>query len=381
MDKLVSVIIPAYNHEKYIKDAINSVLNQTYKNIEVIVEDDCSTDNTAKEIKKIKDKRLKAIFSKKNKGPVRTMNHLMSLCKGDYIAILGSDDIWYPEKLEKQLKYFKNKNIGAVFTMMDYIDDNGKVIEDEELYKIFEKSNMGKGERMRFFYEKGNHLCHPTSIITRKAYEEIGEYNCVYKQLHDYEYWIRLANKFDIQVIDEKLIGYRKLSNGKNLSSSTDEHLITHINEEYSIIQKMFKIIDNKVFIEGFHNQFRNKESSSNNELICEKYLLLLKLKIAGAHNHFIALNYLSTLDNCNEIIDMLEKKYNYKLSNLYKDNSKINEFYNINLLVENHSELKKYKQANDELIRVSKELKDIYNSKSWKLTKPLRSIMGRIKK
>ena len=104
MEKLVSVIIPAYNHEKYIGDAINSVLNQTYKNIELIVEDDLSTDNTVKEIKKIKDKRLKTIFSKKNKGPVRTMNHLLSMCKGDYIAILGSDDIWYPEKLEKQLE-------------------------------------------------------------------------------------------------------------------------------------------------------------------------------------------------------------------------------------------------------------------------------------
>ena len=79
MEKLVSVLIPAYNHEKYIKKAIESVLNQTYKNIEVIVEDDCSTDNTVREIKKIKDKRLKTIFSKKNKGPVKTMNHLLSI--------------------------------------------------------------------------------------------------------------------------------------------------------------------------------------------------------------------------------------------------------------------------------------------------------------
>ena len=67
MEKLISVIIPSYNHEKYIKECINSVLNQTYKNIEVIVEDDCSSDNSAKEIRKIKDKRLKIIISKKMK--------------------------------------------------------------------------------------------------------------------------------------------------------------------------------------------------------------------------------------------------------------------------------------------------------------------------
>ena len=67
-DPLVSVIMAAYNHEKYISDAINSVLNQTYENIEIIVEDDCSTVSTAEKIKKIKDKRLKKIYSKKNKG-------------------------------------------------------------------------------------------------------------------------------------------------------------------------------------------------------------------------------------------------------------------------------------------------------------------------
>lgn len=119
-DPLVSVIMAAYNHEKYISDAINSVLNQTYENIEIIVEDDCSTDSTAEKIKKIKDKRLKKIYSKKNKGAVATMNHLVSLCNGDYIAILGSDDVWYPNKIEVQLKQFKDDNIGAVFFSSRY---------------------------------------------------------------------------------------------------------------------------------------------------------------------------------------------------------------------------------------------------------------------
>ena len=237
MEKLVSVLIPAYNHEKYIKKAIESVLNQTYKNIEVIVEDDCSTDNTVREIKKIKDKRLKTIFSKKNKGPVKTMNHLLSICKGDYIAILGSDDVWYPDKLEKQLPYFKNKKIGAVFSMMDVVDENDRINENDPIIEIFKNKNMSRGQRMRCFFEKGNHLCHPTSIISRKAFEDIGYYNCAYRQLHDFDYWVRLTSKYDIYILNDKLIGYRRVSNGQNLSSATNEHILMHINEENNIIQ------------------------------------------------------------------------------------------------------------------------------------------------
>ena len=200
MEKLVSVIIASYNHEKYIEDAVRSVLNQTYKNIELIVEDDCSKDKTVEILKGIKDKRLKKIYSKKNKGTVRTMNHLMSLCHGDYIAILGSDDVWYPEKLEKQINYLESHPVEAVFSMVDIIDENGKICQSQSdlEQEIFREENLSRAERMSLFYDFGNHLCHPTSVISKHVVEQIGLYNCTYRQLHDFEYWVRLVNKFDI---------------------------------------------------------------------------------------------------------------------------------------------------------------------------------------
>jgi len=385
MEKLVSVIIPAYNHEKYIGDAINSVLNQTYKNIELIVEDDLSTNNTVKEIKKIKDKRLKTIFSKKNKGPVRTMNHLLSMCKGDYIAILGSDDIWYPEKLEKQLKYFSKKNIGAVFSMMDVIDENNNISSDDELLntKVFNKNNMSQAERMRLLFEKGNHLCHPTSIITREAFEKIGYFNLAYKQLHDFDYWIRLVNEYDIYIVPEKLIGYRRFNNKKNLSA-INTNTVSIINEEYSILKNELTIIKDKLFKEGFRDLFVNSNSSSKDELLCEKMILLRNLDFCGVNNKFYALDFLSKIEN-NHLFDLLEEKYNYSLNDFYQENSKIYEFYTPSMLMKNQKEINKLvndkKTIDDEYIKMSNELNSIYNSKSWKITKPLRKITERKKK
>ena len=219
MKDLVSIIIPAYNHEKYIYDCINSVLNQTYTNIEVLVEDDCSTDKTREVISKIKDDRLKKIYSKKNKGVVNTINELSNKCNGKYIAVIGSDDIWYPTKIEEQVQVFeKNPKLGAVFTEVDFIDENGKKYTDK---KVFNYENVSSSKRIKMFYDIGNHLCHPSSMIRQKVFKDIGEYNNAYRQLHDYDYWTRLLQKYDVHIINKKLMAYRRnRTDNKSISAS-----------------------------------------------------------------------------------------------------------------------------------------------------------------
>ena len=95
----VSVIMAAYNHEKYVGDAIESVIGQTYKNWEMLIIDDCSTDRTREVIGGIVDARISFCFHDKNEGPVKTFNELLAKAEGDYIAIIGSDDLWYKNKL------------------------------------------------------------------------------------------------------------------------------------------------------------------------------------------------------------------------------------------------------------------------------------------
>ena len=128
MNALVSIITPAFNSEKYISETINSVLNQTYKNWELLIVDDCSTDKTFEIAKNfsLNDNRVKAYQLKYNTGPGFARNFATKIVKGNYIAFLDADDLWKPEKLEKQLAFLQKNNLPFTFSFYDLIDENGK---------------------------------------------------------------------------------------------------------------------------------------------------------------------------------------------------------------------------------------------------------------
>lgn len=123
---LVSIITPVYNAEEFIGQTIDSVLKQTYVDWELLLIDDCSSDSSADIIKNyLDDKRIKYIKLDKNSGAAVTRNTGLSNANGRYIAFLDSDDIWKPDKLEKQINLTKEKNVGFVFTSYRYITQNG----------------------------------------------------------------------------------------------------------------------------------------------------------------------------------------------------------------------------------------------------------------
>lgn len=124
---LVSIVTPVYNSEKFISETIDSIQNQTYKHWELILVDDCSSDNSYDIISKyIKyDKRIRYIKLEKNSGAAVSRNTGIKNARGRFIAFLDSDDIWLPEKLEKQLKYMLDKKIGFTFTSYRYMKEDG----------------------------------------------------------------------------------------------------------------------------------------------------------------------------------------------------------------------------------------------------------------
>ena len=121
----VSVIIPVYNSKKHIKDCINSVINQTYKNLEILVVNDKSTDSSLKIINKIKDKRIKIINLKQNSGVAVARNKGIEEATGDYICFIDSDDYWYLKKIEKQVKFMKENDYTFIYSDYEFLH-NGK---------------------------------------------------------------------------------------------------------------------------------------------------------------------------------------------------------------------------------------------------------------
>ncbi len=127
-DPFVSVIMPVYNGERYIEQSIRSVIMQTYSNWELIVIDDFSSDSTAEIVKALckEDKRVRYVKNSQNIGTAKTRNRGLDLCKGDFVALLDSDDIWYPEKLEKQLALAESTEADIVYCSYGIIDEYGE---------------------------------------------------------------------------------------------------------------------------------------------------------------------------------------------------------------------------------------------------------------
>jgi glycosyltransferase involved in cell wall biosynthesis len=221
---VVSVIIPSYNHEEFIGDCINSVLSQTYQDFEIIITDDDSKDNSVELIKQFNDKRIKLYLHNKNKGASVAANNCLAHSSGKYIAMLSSDDIWYPEKLKLQVDYLdSNPNISSVFGKAEWIDGSGKPITDPNFpyMNVFEVENRSRFLWLRHFFYHGNCLCHPCSLIRKECLNFVGGYNPAFANLPDFDLWIRLCLNYDIHVMDKKLIQFRRLADEANASGDT----------------------------------------------------------------------------------------------------------------------------------------------------------------
>lgn len=126
VDGLVSIIMPSWNTEQFIAETIQSVIDQTYTKWELIIVDDCSTDNTDLVVESFKDDRIKYFHNDKNSGAALTRNKAMREAKGEWIAFLDSDDLWMPEKLEHQIEFMKKNGYGISYTEYEKIDENSK---------------------------------------------------------------------------------------------------------------------------------------------------------------------------------------------------------------------------------------------------------------
>lgn len=186
----ISIITVVYNNRETIKDAINSVLNQTYKNIEYIIIDGKSTDGTVEIIKSYGDK-INKFISEKDKGIYDAMNKGIKLATGDIIGILNSDDFYSSDKiLEIVANEFKNKNIDCLYGDLEYVDSKNI----NKVVRYWKSKPYKEG-----LFKKGWHPPHPTFFVKRKYYEKYGLFNIDFKIAADYELMLRFLEKYKLK--------------------------------------------------------------------------------------------------------------------------------------------------------------------------------------
>jgi alpha-1,3-rhamnosyltransferase len=238
----VSVIIPAYNHERYIEEALQSVIKQTYKNIELIVINDGSTDETGtvitKFIKKYKNFNIEYI-NKPNEGVCRTLNKGLKLAKGKYVAILASDDMWASERIEKQLQLMEaNANIGLVFSDHYFVRYNEITNIKATDYKPNIKKCFVNNIQNVNIYEKlltENIIPAVTVLIRKECFDKIGGFDNNFKA-EDYDMWLRISKEYPIAFIDEPLAYYRI----HDSNVSTDANIFDTIKTVRKMIKKQY---------------------------------------------------------------------------------------------------------------------------------------------
>ena len=200
MKDLVSIIMPSYNTAQFITESINSVLSQTYKNWELIIVDDCSTDNTDDVIKPfLEDKRIKFFKNEKNSGAAVSRNYALREAKGKYIAFLDSDDLWFHTKLEKQISFMVMNNYHFSYTFYREIDE--KSIPRKRIIsgpKIITKKGMLK-------------YCWPgcLTVVFDKDFVGLIQIDDI-KKNNDYAMWLKISKKADCFLLQEELGLYRK---------------------------------------------------------------------------------------------------------------------------------------------------------------------------
>ena len=237
MEPLVSVCIPAYNSSVYIKRTMESVLEQNYKNIELVVIDDQSKDNTVEIVESVKDPRVRLVKNEKNLGMTGNWNKCLAEARGDYIKLICADDVLYKDSIEKELgALLAHPEVTLVMSDTALIDENGK---RTGCFKRYPKSGLLDGKKVakRALIFKSFFGAPCNTLFPRSSYEKAGGFDPKFPFILDFDMWIRMACLGKIFVIHEELNGFRVRNDSKTGNLINDDRK-TYNNEHRMLLKK-----------------------------------------------------------------------------------------------------------------------------------------------
>lgn len=201
---LITIVMPVWNAQKTVIQAVESILNQTYTNFEFLIFDDCSTDNTGHLLKNINDSRIKIFRNKANKRVAWCMNHAIKIAKGKYLARMDADDISLPERLDKQVTFLEtHQKVGVCGSFMTLLGDM-----EGKLWTVPTDSKQIKADSL--FY---NPIFQPTTMFRLSLFKKYqlfyeSKFDVNEQKCEDYSLWVRCLNYFDFANLDEVLVKY-----------------------------------------------------------------------------------------------------------------------------------------------------------------------------
>ncbi len=210
----VSICIPAYNRPEYLKKAIESVLNQTFHDFELIISDDCSPIDLSPFVSEYKDERIKYFRQKNNLGFIKNWNFCLEKCSGEYIKIMGDDDVLLDNCIEDELVGFLNDNIGLVYSNLSIIDENSLDVisaDGGNIYKLFDSDKIVNGRDVIKKYFLGElKIGLPTAVLFRAdMVEKIGKFDESIGSPADIDMWLRMMTVSDFYYSDKIAIKCR----------------------------------------------------------------------------------------------------------------------------------------------------------------------------
>lgn len=346
MKPLVSVMLCSYNGAEYVKDTIESILKQTYTNFELIIVDDASTDDTSQIIKSFTDQRIHFIQLEENQNICNAGNVAFEHARGKYGALIGHDDLWRENKLEKQVAFLEeHAEYSVCFTWADIINERLENVNAKykNLSERFHTVDCTREEWVHKLLLGGNYFCAPSAMIRMEVLAKVGGYQYGLVQLQDYDLWLRMLARASVHIIEESLTLYRRFdAPQKNLSSESTDTFKRRMNEQHYLVDHFIGGLSVTQFRELFRAQMCNPVAETKKEILCEK--VLLRMRYGNGMGQYRLMELLED-EECRRIF---HDTYGLTLPEFYKSN--ITEIFV-------SPELRKRMEEQDTLIKYYHEL------------------------
>lgn len=311
---LVSICISCYNHEKYVRQALESAINQTYSNLEIIITDDGSTDRSREIIGEVMnehpDRNIRTIFSEVNTA-FAVVEEMNLSFHGKYMAGFSADDYWGETAVETYVNFMEeHPECAASFTAPEVIIEQSGAVVD------FLAKNMSRYELFELLFCGGNGICAPSMFVRGDIWKDMGGWKFQYRQLQDYEIWLRILLKYEVHFFEKGKVPVFYRIHGNNLSQSNAENLQRDYVEKAFIQFRLIEDMDEQFFLKAFKKQLVYPEDSERFCLNCEKLMVLLHAPAVPSEG--VILFYFTHIGE-NDFSEHIEKDYSFSRKDFWK--------------------------------------------------------------